>query len=166
PEEVARAFEEPLPEHGQDPARILDDWDEKVLPNATHNGSPRYFGFVMGSGTPMGILAEALAASVNMNTGGWKHAPSATEGERRSGASSAAWIGYDPACGVVFVGCGTRPNVTAHHTALRSAAPYVTTPRGLQDDARTGRFRVCASAPEGHVSLVRAVDVMILGCVA
>lgn len=70
PEEVARTFEEPLPEHGQDPELILDEWAEKVLPNATHNGSPRYFGFVMGSGTPMGVLAEALAAAVNMNVGG------------------------------------------------------------------------------------------------
>ena len=163
PDEVARLFEEPLPERGQDPARILDEWDEKILPNTTHNGSPRYFGFVMGSGTPMGILAEALAASVNMNTGGWKPAPSATEIERRTLAWIAELIGYDPACGGLLVSGGTMANVTALHTALRNTAPYDTTPRGLQDEARTGRFRVYASDHEGHVSLVRAVDLMNLG---
>jgi aromatic-L-amino-acid/L-tryptophan decarboxylase len=163
PEDVVRVFDEPLPEHGQDPARVLDDWAEKVLPNATHNGSPRYFGFVMGSGTPMGILAEALAASVNMNAGGWKPAPSATEVERRTLAWVAELIGYGPACGGILVSGGTMANVTALHTALRNAAPYDTTPRGLQDEARTGRFRVYASDHEGHVSLIRAVDLMNLG---
>ncbi|PAP78794.1 pyridoxal phosphate-dependent decarboxylase family protein [Rubrivirga marina] len=163
PEEVARTFDEPLPKHGQEPARILDDWDEKVLPNATHNTSPRYFGYVMGSGTPMGILAEALAASVNMNAGGWKPAPSATEVERRTLAWLAELIGFDPACGGVLVSGGTMANVTALHTALRNAAPYDTTPRGLQDEARTGRFLVYASDHEGHVSLVRAVDMLNLG---
>ncbi len=163
PEEVARVFEEPLPEHGQDPAHILDEWTEKVLPNAAHNGSPRYFGFVMGSGTPMGILADALAASVNMNVGGWKPAPSATEVERRTLAWLAELIGYEPACGGLLVSGGTMANVTALHTALRHTARYDTTPRGLQDEARAGRFRVYASDHEGHVSLVRAVDLMNLG---
>lgn len=163
PEEVARLFEEPLPERGQDPDRILDEWNEKILPHATHNTSPRYFGFVMGSGTPMGILAEALAASVNMNAGGWKPAPSATEVERRTLAWIAELIGYDPACGGILVSGGTMANVTALHTALRSAAPYDLTRRGLQDEVRTGRLLFYASDHEGHVSLVRAADLLNLG---
>ena len=163
PEDVARVFEEPLPEHGQDPERILDEWTEKVLPDATHLGSPRYFGFVNGSGSTMGILAEALAASVNMNAGGWKPAPSATEVERRTLAWMAELIGYDPACGGLLTSGGTMANFTALHTALRNTAPYDTTPQGLQDAARTGRFLVYASDHEGHVSLVRAVDLMNLG---
>jgi len=163
PEEVARVFEEPLPEHGQDPSGILAEWGEKVLPNATHLGSPRYFGFVNGSGSTMGILAEALAASVNMNVGGWKPAPSATEIERRTLAWLAELIGYDPACGGLLTSGGMMANFTALHTALRNSAPYDTTPGGLQDPARTGRFLVYASDHEGHVSLVRAVDLMNLG---
>lgn len=54
-------------------------------------------------------------------------------------------------------------NVTALHTALRNTAPYDTTPRGLQDSARPGRFLAYASDHEGHVSLVRALDMMNLG---
>lgn len=163
PEEVARAFEEPLPERGQDPDRILDEWAEKVLPNTTHLGSPRYFGFVNGSGSTIGILAEALAASVNMNVGGWKAAPAATEVERRTLAWLAELIGYDPACGGLLTSGGMMANFTALHTALRNTAPYDTTPGGVQDPARTGRFLVYASDHEGHVSLVRAVDLMNLG---
>ena len=38
-------FDEPLPEAGQDPDAIVDEWAAKVRPHATHLGSPRYFGF-------------------------------------------------------------------------------------------------------------------------
>jgi hypothetical protein len=50
-EEVSREFSEPLPRQGQEAASIIDEWAAKILPNATHLGSPRYFGFVNGSGT-------------------------------------------------------------------------------------------------------------------
>ena len=63
--EVEALFDEPLPLEGQEPEGILDEWQSKVLPNATHLGSPRYFGFVNGSGTMLGALADALAASIN-----------------------------------------------------------------------------------------------------
>src|SRR5688572_17502892 len=130
PGEVEAVFDEALPEHGQDPGRIIGEWGEKVLPNATHLGSPRYFGFVNGSGSEMAILAEALAASVNMNAGGWKPAPSATEIERRTLAWLAELIGYDTSCGGLLTSGGMMANYTALHTALRNVAPYDTTPQG------------------------------------
>src|SRR6056297_2437649 len=82
PADIASAFDEPVPEHGTEPAAIFDEIESTVLPYATHNPSPRYFGFVMGSGTPLSPLAEAIAAAINMNTGGWHPAPSGTEVER------------------------------------------------------------------------------------
>lgn len=88
PGEVEAVFDEALPEVGQNPGHILDAWKDKILPNATHLGSPRYFGFVNGSGSHMAVFADAMAAAVNMNTGGWKPAPSATEIERRA----LAWL--------------------------------------------------------------------------
>lgn len=160
--EVERVFDEPLPEQGQDAGAVLAEWREKVIPNATHLGSPRYFGFVNGSGTQMAILADALAAAVNMNSGGWKPAPSATEVERRSLQWLAELIGYPSGGGLITSG-GMMANFTALHTALRNVAPYDTTGDGVQAPERKGRFLVYASDHEGHVSLVRAVDMMNLG---
>lgn len=71
PEDVARVFQEPLPQEGQDPWTVLNEWSEMVVLYATHIGSPRFFRFVIGSGTMMGTLAEALVAAVNMNAGDW-----------------------------------------------------------------------------------------------
>lgn len=162
-EEVARVFAESLPEQGQEPTAIIEEWTTKVLPNATHLGSPRYFGFVNGSGTMIATLAEALAASVNMNAGAWKPAPAATEIERRTIAWLAELINYPTTCGGLFTSGGTMSNFTALLTGLRNIAPYDTTLGGLQGEKRQGRFTIYMSDHEGHVSIVRVADLLNLG---
>lgn len=161
--EVEQVFKEDFPVKGQDPFAIIEEWQSKILPNATHLGSPRYFGFVNGSGTMIGALAEALAASVNMNVGGWKPAPSATEIERRTIAWLAEMVGFPADCGGLFTSGGTMASFTAIETALRNNAPYNTTAKGLQDKQMPGKFKVYMSDHEGHVSIIRVVDLLNLG---
>jgi glutamate/tyrosine decarboxylase-like PLP-dependent enzyme len=162
-DEVAAVFAAAVPQTGQDAAAILGEWQSDVLPNTTHLGSPRYFGFVNGSGTMIGTLAEALAASVNMNPGAWKPAPAATEIERRTISWLAELIGYDPACGGLLMSGGTMANFTALLTALRNVSPYDSTADGLQSDARPGKFTLYMSDHEGHISIKRVVDLLNLG---
>jgi aromatic-L-amino-acid/L-tryptophan decarboxylase len=161
--EVEQVFTEDLPRKGQDPFAIVDEWQTKILPYATHLGSPRYFGFVNGSGTMIGTLAEALAGSVNMNLGGWKAGPSATEVERRTVAWMAEIIGYPADCGGLFTTGGTMASFAALETALRNIAPYDTTAKGLQDKKIPGNFKVYMSDHEGHISIIRVVDLLNLG---
>lgn len=161
--EVEQVFQEPLPGQGGDAAEVLEEWREKVLPYVTHLGSPRYFGFVNGSGTMIGTLAEALAASVNMNPGAWKPAPAATEIERRAISWIAELIGYSPDTGGLFTSGGTMANFTAIMTALRNTAPYDTTYAGLQKEDPPGRFTIYMADHEGHVSIERVADLLNLG---
>lgn len=161
--QVEQVFNEALPEKPQHPADIIDEWKTKILPNTTNIGSPRYFGFVNGSGTMISTLAEALAASVNMNSGGWKAAPAATEIERRTIAWIAEMIGYPVDCGGLLTSGGTMANFTALETALRIKAPYDTTIKGLQNKDFKGRFTVYMSDHEGHVSITRVADLLNLG---
>lgn len=160
--EVEAVFREPLPEDGQNPDDILDAWTERILPNVTHLGSPRYFGFVNGSGSMMAVFAEALSASVNQNVGAWKPAPAATEIERRTIAWLAELIGYERDCGGLFVSGGTIANFTALLTALRNTIPFDTTAAGITA-AGGSRFRVYMSDHEGHVSIKRCADLLNLG---
>lgn len=161
--QVAGFVDEPLPMESQDPHAILDEWKEKILPNTTHLGSPRYFGYVNGSGTMMATLAEALVASVNMNPGGWKAGPAATEIERRTIAWLAELVRYPISCGGLFTSGGTMANFTAVLTALRNTAPYDTTRDGLQTGERQGRFLLYMADHEGHVSVIRVADMLNLG---
>jgi len=161
--EVEKIFNEDLPEDGQVPEKILEQWIKDILPYTTHLGSPRYFGYVNGSGSMIGTLAETLAASVNMNVGGWKASPAATEIERRTIKWIAELIGYPDTCGGLFTSGGTMANFTALHTALRNTAPYDTTEEGLQKTGFDSPFTIYMSDHEGHVSITRVADLLNLG---
>ncbi|WP_255198387.1 pyridoxal phosphate-dependent decarboxylase family protein [Halorarius litoreus] len=162
PEEVAAAFDEPLPETGMEPSAILDAVEERVIPYATHNPSPRYFGFVMGSGTPLSPLAGAIAAAVNMNAGGWHPGPSATEIERRCIRWLAEAIGYPADTGGLLTSGGTMANFTALLSALRHQTDYETTGSGLQGGDHP-RYTLYMADHEGHSSIVRVADMLNLG---
>jgi aromatic-L-amino-acid decarboxylase len=46
-----------------------------ILPYSTGNVHPGFMGWVHGGGTPVGMLAEMLAAGLNANLGGRDHVP-------------------------------------------------------------------------------------------
>lgn len=161
--ELESVFDEPLPESGSDPDDVLDAWEDDVLPWVTRVGSPRFFGFVMGSGTMLGALADALAATTNTNAGGWAGGPSGEMLETQTISWLAEAIGYPTECGGLFTSGGTMANFTAILTGLRNTAPYDTTPAGLQTTERPGRFTLYMADHEGHSSVVRVADMLNLG---
>ncbi len=161
--ELEEVFAEELPKNGSDPNDVIEEWTSKILPNATHLGSPRYFGFVNGSGTMMCTLAEALASSVNMNPGAWKPAPAATEIERQTIAWLSEMIGYSKDSGGLILSGGTMADFTAVLTAFRNKASYDTTHDGLQVSDSNGRYLIYMSDHEGHIAIVRAADMTNLG---
>ena len=67
PEEVKRDLAEPLPLQPRGAEQVCADFRRLVLPYATGNTHPRFFGWVHGSGTPGGMLAEMLAGALNAN---------------------------------------------------------------------------------------------------
>lgn len=163
-DELARLFDEPPPEQGEPASRILDDWEQRVLPNLSTVGSPRHFAYVNGGGTMMSVLADALAAAVNTNTGAWKLGPAGTEIERQTVRWIAGLLGYPIQAGGLFVCGGTMANFTALMTALRNhPAAAGSTEDGLQDRAGRGRFLLYMSDQEGHVSIERVADMLNLG---
>ena len=46
-----------------------------ILPFAAGNVHPGFMGWVHGAGTPVGVVAEMLAAGLNANLGGRDHIP-------------------------------------------------------------------------------------------
>jgi glutamate/tyrosine decarboxylase-like PLP-dependent enzyme len=75
PEQVKAALAEPPPHAPQGADKVCADFRRLVLPYATGNTHPRFFGWVHGSGTPGGMLAELLAGAMNANLGGRDHGP-------------------------------------------------------------------------------------------
>ncbi len=73
PATVRERFAQPLPHGERGLASVLADVRTHIVPYATGNLHPRFMGWVHGAGTPIGILAELVAAGLNMNCGGRDH---------------------------------------------------------------------------------------------
>jgi aromatic-L-amino-acid decarboxylase len=64
---------EALPEHGKPIAEVCQDMVDDVLPYSGGNTHPRFWGWVHGSGTVGGVIAEMMAAAMNSNVGLCSH---------------------------------------------------------------------------------------------
>ncbi len=73
PDRVKAHFKEALPQEGASLNTLLRDFEENILPYGTGNGHPRFWGWVHGSGSAAGALAEMLAGFMNSNVGGRDH---------------------------------------------------------------------------------------------
>jgi aromatic-L-amino-acid decarboxylase len=69
------------PEQGEPFETLLRDLDEKILPGITHWNHPRFLAYFANTGSEPGILAELLAATLNVNAMLWSTSPAATEVE-------------------------------------------------------------------------------------
>jgi len=74
PGEVVGRFRAPLPESGVGAERAYLDFLADVRPYPLGNLHPRFWGWVVGSGSPLGALAEFLASSFNPNVSGLRSA--------------------------------------------------------------------------------------------
>lgn len=73
PDAVKERLSEAMP---LDPAPFADvyaEFTQTILPYATGNIHPRWWGWVHGSGTPSGAIADMLAGAMNSNVGGRDH---------------------------------------------------------------------------------------------
>src|SRR5210317_1664729 len=59
-----------LPEQGKDAEALLQQATELLFNHSLFNGHPKFLGYITSSATPIGALADLLAASVNPNVGG------------------------------------------------------------------------------------------------
>jgi aromatic-L-amino-acid/L-tryptophan decarboxylase len=81
PGEVRAALPASPPDRGEPFAAVLRDLDETILPGITHWNHPRFLAYFANTGSEPGILAELLAATLNVNGMLWSTSPAATEVE-------------------------------------------------------------------------------------
>jgi aromatic-L-amino-acid decarboxylase len=75
PDAVRAQFRDGVPTQPTDLAAAHDEFMRDILPFAAGNVHPGFMGWVHGGGTPVGMLAEMLAAGLNANLGGRDHTP-------------------------------------------------------------------------------------------
>lgn len=79
PESTEAIFQGKLPIEPTSLAAAHETFLQHVLPYAVGNAHPGFMGWVHGGGSPVGMLAEMLAAGLNANLGGRDQIPIAVE---------------------------------------------------------------------------------------
>lgn len=70
---------EPIPREPQSAEQAYAEFKTNVLPYANGNRHPRFWGWIQGNGTPLGMMADMLAAGMNAHLAGLDHAPKLVE---------------------------------------------------------------------------------------
>jgi aromatic-L-amino-acid decarboxylase len=159
PERIKAHFTGTVPQQPQPPEEIYQEFVEKVLPYPMGNIHPRFWGWVLGTGTVMGAFAELLAASMNANTGGAANHV-ANHVEKQVIEWIKEMLRYPAsASGVLTSGCSAA-NIIGLAVARSATAGFDVRRKGLQ--GTTQRMTLYASQ-EVHSSIQKAVELLGLG---
>jgi aromatic-L-amino-acid/L-tryptophan decarboxylase len=79
PGELIAALPDAAPEEGEPFERIFADFERLIVPGITHWNHPRFFAYFAISAAQVTVLAEALAAALDVNAMLWRTSPAATE---------------------------------------------------------------------------------------
>ena len=112
-----------LPEQGTSVLELVSKTSDLLLNHSLLNGHPKFFGYITSSPTPIGALADMLAATVNPNVGAHILSPMATAIEKQTVKWLAEFIGVSPSYGGILVSGGNMANFTAFLAARTAKAP-------------------------------------------
>ncbi|MCP4542064.1 MAG: aminotransferase class V-fold PLP-dependent enzyme [Chloroflexi bacterium] len=158
PGEIKAHFAEPLPLDPQMPEEVYEEFLKYVLPYPMGNIHPRFWGWVLGTGTVMGAFAELLAAFMNTNTGGVDY-HSANYVEKQVIEWFKEMLGFPAsASGLLTSGCSAA-NLIGLTVARNAKAGYDLRREGIHTTPRM----VLYASQEIHSSVQKAIELLGLG---
>ncbi len=158
PGEVRERFRDPVPRAPSDLSAVHNRFLSDILSYATGNTHPGFMGWVHGGGTPVGMLAEMLAASLNANLGGRDHIP--IEVERQIVRWMQAVFGFPESATGLFVTGTSMANLIAVLIARDVALGFDI--RGAGVASSPHRLTAYASSAV-HGCVARALDFCGIG---
>jgi aromatic-L-amino-acid decarboxylase len=158
PADTKAGFRQPLP-MGATPAEdVYRDFAAEILPYSLGNLHPRFWGWVMGNGTPLGMLADMLAAGINPNLGGGDHV--ANYVERQVIDWCAEMFDWPDDSSGLLVSGGSVANLIGLAVARTAEAGFDVRSLGV----RGGDVQLTLyGSSEMHSSLQKAVELLGLG---
>ena len=157
PEEVRQKLITPPPREGEGAATAYKDYQELVAPWPRGNIHPRFWAWVIGTGTPMSVVAEMLCATLNVNATGFDQ--SSTHVELQILSWFKELMGFPTEASGILVSGGSVANLVALNVARSAMAPFAVRKEGVSGKPR---LMVYASS-ETHNSVQRALELMGLG---
>jgi len=159
PEEVKSHFAQSLPFEPTGAAAVYEEFVRDILPYTNGNRHPRFWGWVQGNGTAMGMLADMLASGMNPHMAGFDQAPKFVEQQ------VLAWLtelmGMPESSSGILLGGGSMANITALVIARHAKAGFNVRELGLHGSEQP-RLMIYGST-ETHGWAQKAAELMGLG---
>jgi glutamate/tyrosine decarboxylase-like PLP-dependent enzyme len=152
-EETERLFRTPLNERGVG-AEALAGLQDVIEHSRAQNG--RFFGYVLGSGEPVGAVADLLASVLNQNVTAWRSGPAAATLERTVVGWLAQAIGCTGFRGSL-TGGGSSANLMGLAMARESRMP------ANEAGVRGVPQGVVYASQEVHMSIPKSVALLGIG---
>jgi aromatic-L-amino-acid/L-tryptophan decarboxylase len=148
PEEMRDRLHGPPPEQPEPFDRILEGLQRDVLPFASRDGHPGFFGFVPFSATWPGALGDLVASACNLYVGSWMESAGPSQVELEVLGWFKEWIGYPAEAAGSLVSGGSAGNMTALACARETLAGP------MRDDL------VLYVSDQAHSSIARAARIL------
>lgn len=158
PPEVKKYFQQRAPAEGDAMEKIYADFKSNILPYPTGNIHPRFWGWVMGNGTPFAMLGDMLASGINLNQGGGNQVGSLVE------TQVVEWFkelfGFPNEASGLIVSGGSMANLIGLTVARYAHADFDLRMEGMYGSKK--RMMVYASK-EVHNCVNKSMDLLGLG---
>jgi glutamate/tyrosine decarboxylase-like PLP-dependent enzyme len=158
PEAVKTRLAEPVPHRGRPADAVYEQFVHDVLPYPPGNTHPRFWGWVIGTGTPLAMLADLLASGMNPQSAGIQ------EGARYVEERVIAWLaelmGFPRGSSGLLVSGGSMANLVGLAVARHATAGFDVREAGMGEGAPA---LVVYASTEVHSSVRKAVELMGLG---
>jgi glutamate/tyrosine decarboxylase-like PLP-dependent enzyme len=158
PPEVRERLRGPVPREGAGEEEAYRAFVEDVLPYPVGNIHPRFWGWVIGTGSPFAALAEMCAAWLNPNVSGLRTA--AVHVEEQVLEWMVELMGFPVGSSGILLSGGSMANIVALAVAIRARAPFDVARFGLQ---AAPRRMVLYASDQTHYSIDKGVRFVGLG---
>ena len=147
-----------LPTKGTDSGKLLNEAAELLFNYSTFNGHPKFWGYITSSATPIGALADLLAAAVNPNVGAGNLSLAATEIEAQTIRWIAEMIGFPTDCGGIMVSGGNMANFVGFLAARKAKADW-----NIREEGLNKKPLIIYVSSETHTWIQKAADLFGMG---
>lgn len=159
PEEAKQRLRTAVPREPSDPAMVYEEFKRSILAYPTGNAHPRFWGWVMGTGTPIGMLADMLTSGLNAHGAGYDQAAPVVEGQVIEWI--AELLGFPAKTSGLLVSGASVGNLIGLAVARNTKAGFDVRREGHQDGTDGRLVAYCST--ETHSWAQRAVELMGLG---
>lgn len=157
PAETKQLLQQDVPQQPQDISSIYAEFKKHILPYTKGNIHPRFWAWVQGTGTPLGVLADMLASAMNPNVTIGEHAPMYVDKQVVEWCKQ--MMRYPATASGILVSGASMANITA----LTVARNHQLNNTKLAGVYAAGGKPVMYCSAETHSCVIKAAEVLGIG---